>query len=63
MYVSGILDDEACGEEIDHAVTIVGYGSEEGEDYWLVKNSWGNDWGEQGYIKIAQKPGAGICGI
>ena len=50
-------------DTIDHSVTIVGYGSEQGLDYWLVKNSWGTNWGEKGYVRIAIKPGNGICGI
>ena len=63
MYSSGILDDESCGAEVNHTVNIVGYGTEQGLGYWLVKNSWGTGWGEAGYMKIAQKPGEGICGI
>ena len=46
---------------INHAVTVVGYGTQDGEDYWLVKNSWGRGWGDEGYIKIQR--GVGMCGI
>jgi len=45
----------------DHAVTAVGYGTENGVDYWLIKNSWGSDWGEGGFIRI--KRGVGMCGV
>jgi len=58
------LDSTKCGTSLDHAVTAVGYGtSESGEAYYLVRNSWGSDWGEQGYIRIAAVDGKGICGI
>ena len=50
---------------MDHAVLIAGFGKDDksGLEYWLVKNSWGVDWGDKGYIKIAVTDGEGICGI
>jgi len=65
-YSSGILTSSSCGTNLDHGVLIVGYGSENGQDYWLVKNSWGTTWGDKGYVKIARSSStndAGICGI
>ena len=63
-YTSGVLDSTKCGTSLDHAVTAVGYGTNEsGQAYYLVRNSWGPDWGEQGYIRIAAVDGLGICGI
>lgn len=69
LYSSGVLDSESCGVELDHAVLAVGYGTEEEccnkTDYFLVKNSWGDTWGDEGYVKIARKSIApeGMCGI
>jgi hypothetical protein len=63
MYHSGILDTTACGTNLDHAVAAVGYGTEGGKDYYIVRNSWGASWGDKGYIKIAAVDGEGICGI
>jgi C1A family cysteine protease len=63
-YRSGVLNSAACGTSLDHAITAVGYGVENGQEYYLVRNSWGTSWGAQGYIKIATTPsGSGICGI
>ena len=63
-YSSGILTSPACGTTLDHGVLIVGYGTEADIPYWLVKNSWGITWGEEGYVKIAiSNISEGICGI
>ena len=65
-YSSGVLTSSSCGTNLDHGVLIVGYGAENGQKYWLVKNSWGTSWGDQGYVKIARSDSAndqGICGI
>jgi C1A family cysteine protease len=63
QYRSGVLNSTSCGTQLDHAVAAVGYGSEGGQDYYIVRNSWGTGWGDQGYIKIAAVEGQGICGI
>jgi len=59
-YAGGVF--AGCTSSVtDHAVTVVGYGTDKGQDYWLVKNSWGSSWGERGFIKV--KRGVGMCGI
>ena len=59
-YANGIFS--GCSSKIiNHAVLVYGYGTENGVDYWLVKNSWGTDWGNGGTIKI--KRGTNECGI
>ena len=58
------MDSDKCGTSLTHAVVAVGYGSEGGKDYYIVRNSWGASWGEDGYIRIARKHDSkGICGI
>ena len=64
LYSSGVFDSTSCGTNIDHAVALVGYGTEGGQDYYILRNSWGTSWGEQGYMKIANTgDGLGICGV
>jgi len=67
-YEGGIYNNYNCPTTIDHAMVIVGYGEEKTggytQKYWIVRNSWGESWGEGGYIRIERgKGGVGICGI
>ncbi|XP_047333083.1 zingipain-2-like [Impatiens glandulifera] len=64
LYESGIFTGN-CGTALDHAVAAVGYGSEHGVDYWIVRNSWGENWGEEGYVRLKRNVFSrkGKCGI
>lgn len=66
-YSGGVLTNSVkCGTSLDHAVEIVGYGTQNGIDYWKVRNSWGTTWGEDGYILIERSGSTndvGVCGI
>lgn len=66
LYKSGVFTSK-CGTELDHGVLVVGYGSEDGLDYYLVKNSWSDTWGDGGYIKLGRgkqyNDGDGQCGM
>ena len=64
LYFGGIISSQSCGTNLDHGVLVVGYGTESGQDYWILKNSWGPSWGESGYFRIAKGgDGPGVCGL
>jgi len=60
-YTSGVIT-KGCGQNLDHGVLAVGYGTLNGVDFFLVKNSWGASWGDKGYVRIAASS-ANVCGI
>jgi len=61
FYHDGVLDNAACGTQLDHGITLTGSGTLSGKNYWKVKNSWGASWGKQGYILLVRDKNQ--CGI
>ena len=63
MYSGGVYNDPGCsGMSPNHGIMVAGYGTEAGSDYWLAKNTWGADWGLDGYIKLSRNAN-NQCGI
>lgn len=67
-YIGGVSCPLICLRSLDHGVLLVGYGSEgyapirfKNKPYWIIKNSWGPNWGDHGYYKICK--GRNICGV
>ncbi|KXZ49648.1 hypothetical protein GPECTOR_20g505 [Gonium pectorale] len=66
LYGGGVYDDVSCGTSLNHGVLVVGYGKDpQAGNYWIVKNSWGPEWGDSGYIRLKMgiADSQGLCGI
>jgi len=60
-YKSGVIKPSDCGKKIDHAVVAIGYGTESGQDYFLIRNSWGPNWGNNGTVKLGYTSSECAC--
>lgn len=65
FYQTGIFESSSCSNDLallNHGVLVVGYGMDNDQNYWIIKNSWGADWGDRGYIRLARDAN-NQCGI
>ena len=66
FYSTGIIPFNECGTNLDHAVQLVGYGEDDGQKYWILRNSWGKGWGENGFVRLERQDlenTPGTCGV
>ena len=65
LYSSGIIDDSSCCQDLNHGVLAVGYDDSGPDPYYIIKNSWGGGWGEEGFFRLAakSKEPTGACGV
>lgn len=65
FYSRGVMKPSGCGTSLDHGVTLIGWGTAAGKNFWIIKNSWGTRWGENGYIRLEKGVSSshGTCGI
>jgi hypothetical protein len=56
FYSSGVMTPSQCGTDVDHCVQLVGYNSDSSPNYWIIRNSWGTGWGQQGHIWVQMGP-------
>jgi C1A family cysteine protease len=67
LYSTGVFTSQTCGTSLDHGVLLVGYGTDAGNDYYIMKNSWSSSWGESGYMRMGKgsqyNKGQGQCGL
>ncbi len=60
-YASGVYNPSNCPTNFNHAVALIGWGTQSGVNYWIAKNSWDKTWGENGYFRIIRDKN--MCGI
>ena len=63
FYKSGIIKENCASDNPNHGIAAVGYGVEGDTEYIILKNTWGSNWGENGYVRVANVDGNGMCGI
>ncbi|XP_072378113.1 cathepsin L-like proteinase [Diabrotica undecimpunctata] len=64
FYSGGIYDNKKCKSEsylLDHGILVVGYGEEDNKPFWIIKNSWGKSWGEEGFFRLERNEN--LCGV
>ena len=66
FYQGGVFNNPRCGTQVNHGASLIGYGGSGNQEFWILRNSWGTDWGEQGYARLFRddnKREPGMCGI